>query len=156
MRLYCRNFVWNATVVTLNAPGVILRCTEGVHVLPHGDLEWPVKFFYRDLTSTQVPNKDIEHIKSISSLFQKVFEDYGLYYAHSILNLESTFIVLLKLLKSIWFKRKIRFTSLPMLPKFSTQRTPQSRKRTKNIYFHVVTLPKNCTLHNLSWVLKVF
>ena len=53
--------------------------------------------------------------------FLMVLEDYKLCYAYSMLNFNSTFLEMLKLLESIFLKRNIKFTFLPIPTKFSTQ-----------------------------------
>ena len=50
-----------------------------------------------------------------------MLEDYKLFYTYSMLNFDSAFLEMLKLLKSIFLKCKIKFTFLPIPTKFSTQ-----------------------------------
>ena len=69
----------------------------------------------------QEPYVNVEHMKSTFRFILKVLKDYKLYYAYSMLNFDSAFLVTLKLLKSIFVKRKIKFAFLPIPSKFSTQ-----------------------------------
>ena len=72
---------------------------------------------------TQEPYNNIEHMKSIYSSFLKVLEDYKIYYAYSLLNFESAFLELLRLLKSIFstsstFSTKLNLPFYRFLPDF--------------------------------------
>ena len=53
--------------------------------------------------------------------FLKMLEDYKLYRAYSMLNFDSTFLQMLKLLRNIFLKGKIKFAFLPIPTKFSKQ-----------------------------------
>ena len=65
-------------------------------------------------------HENIEHVKSTFRSL-KVLEDYKLYNVYSMLNFDSTFVEMLKLLKSMFLKRKIKFAFLLSANKFSIQ-----------------------------------
>ena len=82
-----------------------------------------LKIFTLPLTLNlgQEPYENIEHMISTFRSFLKVLESYKLYYAYSVLNFDSAFLEMLKLLKSIFLKCKIKFAFFPIRTKFSIQ-----------------------------------
>ena len=78
-------------------------------------------YFVQTVTLEQEPYENIVQMKSTCRSFLKVLDDCKLFYAYSMLNFESALFKLLKLLKSIFFKRKTKFAFLHILTKFSTQ-----------------------------------
>ena len=78
-------------------------------------------FIIFSLTLNPEPYENIELMNIFCRLFLKVLEDYKVYSAYLILNFGSAFLELLKLFKSIFFKRKIKFTFLQIVTIFSSQ-----------------------------------